>query len=154
MKNLIWLSTMTIAIATIAMPSLAQVPQSQISGNAPRISSTSGYRDAHMISVYTGDQPLSFITVRPPDFISVGERIEVTDQNGQVLAANIVRENNRIRINFAQTIQPQSTLRITFTDLVFAPEVAKSGIYNYEVAGGYPSFRQEISYGLARVQVY
>jgi hypothetical protein len=154
MKNLILLSTMSMAIATIAMPSLAQGQQARFRDIAPRISSTSGYSDAHTIRVYTGNQPLSFITVRPPDFISVGDWVQITDQNGEKIDVSLTREADRIRINFAQTVQPQTTLQITFTDLAFAPEVATSGIYLYDVAGGYPGFRQEIPLGLARVQVF
>lgn len=154
MKNLIWLSTLSIAIATTVLPSVAQGQQAQYSPSAPRISSTSGFSDAHSISVYTGEQPLSFITVRPPDYISVGNNIQISDQSGQAIESNISREGGMIRVNFAQPIPPQSTLRITFQDLAFSPQVARLGVYNYQVAGGYAAFRQEIPLGLARVQVF
>ncbi|AFY35426.1 DUF2808 domain-containing protein [Calothrix sp. PCC 7507] len=154
MKKLICFSTLSLAIATMSLPSVAQGQQAQYSPSAPRISSTNGYMDAHMISVYTGDQPLSFITVRPPDFISVGDRIQINDQSGQAIESNISREGNIIRVNFAQPIPPQTTLKITFADLSLSSGVVPIGVYNYEVAGGYPGFRQEIPYGLARVQVF
>jgi len=154
MKNLILLSTLSIAIATTVLPSVAQGQQAQYSPTAPRITGTNGYSDAQSISVYTGEQPLSFITVRPPDFISIGDRIQISDQSGQAIASNISREGDMIRINFAQPIPPQTTLEIKFHDLAFSSTVALNGVYNYEVAAGYADSRQEIPLGLARVQVF
>jgi hypothetical protein len=148
------LSALSIAIATTVLPSVAQGQQAQYSSNAPRISSTTGYSDAHIISVYTGEQPLSFITVRPPDFISIGDRIQISDQSGQAIESNISREGDMVRINFAQPIPPQTTLQITLLDLAVSPQVAISGVYNYEVTGGYADFKQQIPLGLARVQVF
>ncbi|MEA5569396.1 DUF2808 domain-containing protein [Anabaena sp. UHCC 0399] len=120
---------------------------------APRISRTSGFRDTHYISVYTGEQPLSYVVVRPSELVSINnDNISITDQSGQNIDANISTEGDRIRINFAQPITPGSTLQIAFRNL--AMDTPNRNFYLYELAGGHIGYRREIPYGFAQIQVF
>lgn len=129
-------------------------PSDQANYSAPQIKSTSALRDANYISLYTGSQPLAYVTILPPDYISIGENITVTDQSGQNIQANVTKEGEKIRINFAQPVAPGSTLEIALTDLAFGYPYPSKSTFNYELAGGYTGFNREIPYGLAQFQVY
>jgi len=153
MKKLIWFSTLSLAIAATSLPAVAQRQQIQYNLNAPRISSTSGYANTHYIKLYTGEQPLSYITVRPSELLTVGNRIDVKDQSGQKIPTNISRENDQIRIDFSQPVPPRSTLEIAFRDVALNTPTPRSTFY-YEISGGHIGFRRAIPYGLAQVQVY
>jgi hypothetical protein len=209
MKKLIWLSTVSLAIAATSLPVVAQTqdspqtpgtqspelqtpgerqtpgtqtpglqtpdtpapgtqtpgvqPETQIqqttpsadaSMGAPKIKGTSALRDANYISLYTGSQPLTYVTILPPDYIAIGDNITVTDQSGQNIQANVTREGEKVRINFAQPVAPGSTLEIALTDLAFGYPYPSKSTFNYELAGGYTGFNREIPYGLAQFQVY
>ncbi|HIK08461.1 MAG TPA: DUF2808 domain-containing protein [Trichormus sp. M33_DOE_039] len=120
---------------------------------APRISSTSGFSNAHYINVYTGEQPLSYVIVRPSELVSVNNSdIEVTDQSGQRINANISADGDRFRLNFDQPIPPGSTIKIAFRNLGF--DAPYRNFYLYELAGGYTGYQREIPYGFAQVQVF
>ncbi|MEJ1930904.1 DUF2808 domain-containing protein [Nostoc sp. NIES-2111] len=129
-------------------------PSDQANYSAPQIKSTSALRDANYISLYTGSQPLAYVTILPPDYISIGDSVTVTDQSGQNIQANVTKEGEKIRINFAQPVAPGSTLEIALTDLAFGYPYPSKSTFNYELAGGYTGFNREIPYGLAQFQVY
>lgn len=168
MPKLIWFSTLSLAIATTSLPAIAQTPTEPTvpteqpipstqpipyERTAPRISRTSGFSDTHYISLYTGEQPLSYVVVRPPQFVSVSNNnIDVTDQLGQKIDANITREGDKIRITFAQPVAPATTLQIALKNLGF--DTPNRSFYLYELAGGYTSYRREIPYGFAQVQIF
>ncbi|AUT00673.1 hypothetical protein CLI64_09835 [Nostoc sp. CENA543] len=195
MKKLIWFSTLSLAIATVSLPAIAQTqpvtpeqpvtpgqpitpeqpvtpgqpitpeqpvtpgqeyqsrPTMSDDRTAPRISRTSGFANTHQISVYTGEQPLSYVIVRPSELVSVNNNdIEVTDQSGQRLDANISPEGDRLRLTFAQPVPPGSTIQIAFRNLTF--NTLNRNFYLYELAGGYTGYQRTIPYGFAQVQVY
>ncbi len=154
MKKLICLSTLSLAIATINLPAIAQGQQIQYNQSAPRISSTSGLPDRHYISLYTGEQPLSSITIRPSDFMDLGENIRVTDEAGETIEAVVSKEEDMVRINFAQPIPPATTLEIAMMDVGFTPPMPAGQVFHYQVSGNHVGFMREIPYGLARVQVF
>ncbi|MBD2253559.1 hypothetical protein [Nostoc parmelioides] len=135
-----------------------QIPQTtpitQDSFGAPRIKHTSTSRTTNYISLYTGSQPLAYVTVLPQENISIGDNITVTDQSGQSINANVTREGERVRISFAQPVAPGSTLEIALTDLAFGYPYPSKSTFNYELAGGHIGFNREIPYGLAQFQVY
>ncbi|MBD2343250.1 DUF2808 domain-containing protein [Anabaena subtropica FACHB-260] len=128
-------------------------PIAQDRFSAPRIKGTSTFRDANYINLYTGSQPLAYVTILPPGYIAISDNIRVTDQSGQNIDANISREGDKIRINFAQPVAPGSTLEIALSDLAFAPPYPSLSNFNYELAGGHIGFNREIPYGLAQFQV-
>lgn len=188
MKKLIWLSTVSLAIAATSLPVVAQtqdspqtpglqtpntpVPGTQTPGvqpgtqmqqitpsanasmGAPKIKNTTALRDANYISLYTGSQPLAYVTVLPPDYVAIGDNITVTDQSGQNIQANVTREGEKVRINFAQPVAPGSTLEIALTDLAFGYPYPSKSTFGYELTGGHIGFSREIPYGLAQFQVY
>ncbi|WP_062294748.1 DUF2808 domain-containing protein [Nostoc piscinale] len=122
---------------------------------APRISSTSGYDSTHTITVYTGMQPLSYLIVRPSDALKVSNDIDVTDQSGRRVEANISRQDERmIRINFSQPVPPGTNLNIAFRNIDFANAFPNRSFVYYDVSGGYIGLSREVPYGLAQVQVY
>ncbi|BCL39184.1 hypothetical protein [Nostoc sp. MS1] len=129
-------------------------PSADATYSAPRIKGTSALRDANYISLYTGSQPLTYVTILPPDYISIGDNITVTDQSGQNIQAKVTREGDKVRVNFAQPVAPGSTLEIALTDLAFGYPYPSKSTFNYELAGGYTGFNREIPYGLAQFQVY
>ena len=154
MKKLISLSALTLAIATINLPAIAQGQQIQYNQSAPRISSTTGLPDRHYISLYTGEQPLSSITIRPSEFSDIGENIRVTDEAGETIEAEVSREEDRVKISFAQPVASGTTLEIAMMDLGFTPPMPAGQVFHYQVSGDHVGFQREIPYGLARVQVF
>jgi hypothetical protein len=204
MKKLIWFSTLSLAMATMSLPAVAQGQETQpntidrgtpgmnqpgqpntidggtpgmnqpgqpntidggtpgiiqpgrsdrFDSSAPRISSTTGLRDRHYISLYTGEQPLSHITIRPQRYMSIGENIQVMDQTGQRIDANVTREGDRYRVDFAQPIAADTKVEIGVRN--FASDPMPAGrVFLYEVSGGHVGFQRDIPYGLARVQVF
>ncbi len=154
MKKLISLSALTLAIATINLPAIAQGQQIQYNQSAPRISSTTGLPDRHYISLYTGEQPLSSITIRPSELIDLGENIRVTDEAGETIEAEVSREEDRVKISFAQPVASGTTLEIAMMDLGFTPPMPAGQVFHYQVSGDHVGFQREIPYGLARVQVF
>lgn len=139
-------------------PGTQQIPQTTPSADAsfgaPRIKHTSALRDANYISLYTGSQPLAYVTILPPGYITIGDNVKVTDQSGQNIQANVTREGQKVKINFAQPVAPGSTLEIALTDLAFGYPYPSKSTFGYELAGGHVGFSREIPYGLAQFQVY
>lgn len=129
-------------------------PSADANMGAPKIKNTTALRDANYISLYTGSQPLAYVTILPPEYIAIGDNITVTDQSGQSIQANVTREGERVRINFAQPVAPGSTLEIALTDLAFGYPYPSKSTFGYELAGGHVGFSREIPYGLAQFQVY
>lgn len=157
MKKLILLSTLSLAIATMSLPAVAQGQEVRSSERtAPRISSTTGLRDRHYISLYTGPQPLSSITLRPQNFMEIGENIQIIDESGQKIDANVSREGDRYRINFAQPVAADTKLELSMRNINvgFGPQMPAGQVFLYEVAGNHVGLQQEIPYGLAQVRVY
>ena len=154
MKKLICLSTLSLAIATMSVPAIAQGQQIQYDESAPRISSTSGLPDRHFISLYTGEQPLSSITIRPSDVMGIGENIQVTDESGQTIDAQVNTENDRVTINFAQPVAAGTTLEIAMMDLAFTEPMPAGRVFHYQVSGEHVGMAREIPYGVARIQVF
>ncbi|QLE58780.1 DUF2808 domain-containing protein [Nostoc sp. TCL26-01] len=140
--------------APVTPAPVTPTPQAQNNFGAPRISATSAERNANYITLYTGSQPLSYVTILPPDYINIGEKIEVSDQSGQKIDANVTKEGEKVKISFTQPVQPGSTLNIALMDLAFGPPIPSKSTFNYELAGGYTSYKQDIPYGLAQFQVY
>ncbi|MDB9316180.1 hypothetical protein [Nodularia spumigena] len=153
-KKLISLSTLSLAIATMNLPAIAQGQEIQYDKSAPRISSTTGLPDRHYIRLYTGEQPLSSITIRPSDFMDLGENIQVTDEAGETIAAEVSKEEDRVKISFAQPVASGTTLEIAMMDIGFAPPMPPGQVFHYQVSGDHVGFMREIPYGLARVQVF
>jgi hypothetical protein len=154
MKKLICLSTLSLAIATMGVPAIAQGQQIQYDESTPRISSTSGLPDRHFISLYTGEQPLSSITIRPSDFMDIGDNIQVTDEAGQTIDAQVSTEDDRVTINFAQPVAARTTLEIAMSDLAFSEPMPAGGVFHYQVSGEHVGFARAIPYGVARIQVF
>jgi hypothetical protein len=152
MKKLICLWTLSLAMASMGVPAIAQGQEIEYDQNAPRISSTTGLTDRHYISLYTGEQPLSSLTIRPSELMDVGENIEVTDQSGATVDAQVSREDDRLKINFDQPVASGTTLEIAIRDLGYVPMT--QGVFHYQVSGNHVGFVGEIPYGLARVEVY
>ncbi|WP_414551890.1 DUF2808 domain-containing protein [Anabaena sp. CCY 0017] len=154
MKKLICLSTLSLAIATMGLPAIAQGQQIQYDKSAPRISSTTGLPNRHYIRLYTGEQPLSSITIRPSDFMELGENIRVTDEAGETIEAEVSQEEDRVKISFAQPVASGTTLEIAMMDVEFAPPMPAGQVFHYQVYGNHVGLMREIPYGLARVQVF
>ncbi|TVP57053.1 MAG: DUF2808 domain-containing protein [Nodularia sp. (in: Bacteria)] len=154
MKKLICLSALSLAIATMGLPAIAQGQEVQYNQNAPRISSTSGLPDRHYISLYTGEQPLSSITIRPSEIMDLGDNIQVTDESGETIDAEVSREEDMVRINFAQPVPPATTLEIAMMDVGFAPPMPAGEVFHYQISGNHVGLMREIPYGVARVQVF
>ncbi|GAX35441.1 DUF2808 domain-containing protein [Nodularia sp. NIES-3585] len=154
MKKLICLSALSFAIATMGLPAIAQGQEIQYDQSAPRISSTTGLPDRHYISLYTGEQPLSSITIRPSEFMDLGENIQVTDEAGETIEAVVSKEEDMVKINFAQPIPPATNLEIAMMDLGLSPTMPAGEVFHYQVSGDHVGLMREIPYGLARVQVF
>ena len=154
MKKLICLSALSLAIATMSLPAMSQGQEIQYDQSAPRISSTTGLADSHYISLYTGEQPLSSITIRPSEFMDLGENIQVTDDAGETIDAEVSKEEDMVRINFAQPVPPATTVEIAMRDLGFALPIPAGGVFHYQVSGNHVGLQRDIPYGVARIQVY
>ncbi|MBD2596701.1 DUF2808 domain-containing protein [Nostoc spongiaeforme FACHB-130] len=155
MKRLILLSSLSVAIAATCLPAQAQRQDISYNNTAPRISSTSGYDSTHTITVYTGMQPLSYLIVRPSDALKVSNDIDVTDQSGRRVEANISRQDERmIRINFSQPVPPGTNLNIAFRNIDFTNAFPNRSFVYYDISGGHIGLSREVPYGLAQVQVY
>jgi hypothetical protein len=152
MKKLICLWTLSLAIASMGVPAIAQGQEIEYDQNAPRISGTTGLTDRHYISLYTGEQPLSSVTIRPSELMDIGDNIQVTDESGATIDAEVSREEDSLKINFAQPVASGTNLEIAIRDLGFVP--TPQGVFYYQVSGDHVGFAHEVPYGLARVEVY
>ncbi|MDB9540036.1 DUF2808 domain-containing protein [Anabaenopsis sp. FSS-46] len=152
MKKLICLWTLSLAIASMGVPAIAQGQEIEYDQNAPRISGTTGLTDRHYISLYTGEQPLSSVTIRPSELMDIGDNIQVTDESGATIDAEVSREEDSLKINFAQPVASGTNIEIAIRDLGFVP--TPQGVFHYQVSGDHVGFAREVPYGLARVEVY
>lgn len=180
MKNLIY-STIFALTTTIGLPIVAQAQDIEFDPSAARIVDTEIDRneDAHVITLYTGARPLSYVVLIPPEELDLSDDIEVVSEPGQILNAvavdldnvsrtynaNIANENDEIAIDeevnidqsidprvivtFANPIPARTTVQIALKDL--QPLVPNgNSFFNYQIAGKHVGLTEPIPYGLAR----
>jgi hypothetical protein len=157
MKNFIYATSFTLAIATIAGPAMAQrtAPERYLESEtrAPRIVDTNiNYSNrAHEFTLYTGAAPLNALVLTVPANANVGQNVRVTTENGEQINTNVTQEGGRLLVELEQPIPAETTYNVDvrgIRGLSLYPRVGPTTFF-YGVDGVHTGFSQPVPYGLA-----
>lgn len=95
MKNLMYSAILALGITTVGLPTVAQAQEVNYDPSASRIVETEIDRSdtAHVITLYTGARPLSYVMLTPPEDFDLTEDIEVMAEPGRIARAVAVDVN-------------------------------------------------------------
>ncbi|HBL11690.1 MAG TPA: hypothetical protein DD379_09820 [Cyanobacteria bacterium UBA11162] len=156
MKKLIYAATFTLVLASFA-------PAVQAAGSLPNakvphlVHSSAHPNDAlvpnatHHFEVHVQGKGLSELSIDLPQGVSIRNGIEVTNQSGQKINAEVSINDKKATVVFAQPVEPDTTLSINMQG-VKTP--GYSYTWQYRVYGKLVGINQEISLGSARIQTY
>jgi Protein of unknown function (DUF2808) len=170
MKKLGYFITASVAIAAILAP-IANAQQGtsylQRSDDATggvagivkadiRPSTSQSLGPAHRIQVYTGNQPLTQLTIQPLYNVRVDkDNIQVIEDesNGKLDATVTVDEQNKVTIAFAQPVPAEKVLEIRMFGLTPPNQVFPKSLA-YSVNGSYEGMSQTMPFGVVQVRTY
>jgi hypothetical protein len=103
----------------------------------------------HHFEVHVKGQPISALSVELPEFIRIGDSIEVTDGSNQKIDAKVAIEDKKATLAFAQPVAPDTTLSIKMKGIDAKSYIQK--ILLYRVNTTVADMNQEMSIGVARI---
>lgn len=121
-----------------------------------RPSTSQSLGPAHRIQVYTGNQPLTQLTIQPLYNVRVDENnIQVIEDesNGKLDATVTVDEQNKVTIAFAQPVPPEKVLEIRMFGLTPPNQFFPKSLA-YSVNGSYEGMSQTMPFGVVQVRTY
>ena len=158
MKN--WINTLALTLVMISPFSnaLASNPNdAQIShlGDSSASPNQSVFSDAtHQFEVHVAGQEISELAIQLPEGVSINSGIDVKTKSGAKVPATVSVNEGKARLAFSQPIAPGATILVSMKG-VKTPFYASNGYtWNYKVFATKVGMKEEISLGLAQVQIH
>lgn len=106
----------------------------------------------HFIDVKVEGNPISQLTIDFPNGLKVAQGIKVAARSKQLVKATVSMNGNSSTINFAQPVQPGTTLKIALRGV--RGSVNNDDIWSYLISVRYVGETEAIPIGTARIQTY
>lgn len=154
MKNLIYAAAFTLVFASSVPAALATgKPEdtrfSHLIDGAAYPNNASSRNATHQFEVHVQGKALSELSINLPQSVSIGRGIEVTNQSGQEVAAEVSVNDRKATVIFSQPVPPGTVLSVSMRG------VDTGGIDNtwqYRVNAKKVGLTTELSLGSARIQ--
>jgi hypothetical protein len=154
MKKLIYAAAFTLAITSLAQAGWAdgsvpdaKVPHFTHSGAHPNNARLQG--STHHFEVHVQGKALSQLSIDLPEDVSISRGIEVTDQSGQEVAAEVSINDRKATVAFSQPVAPDTTLSVKMRGIT-TPGYPETWLY--QVYAKLVDVNAEIPLGSARIQ--
>ncbi|BAZ18561.1 hypothetical protein NIES4071_104460 (plasmid) [Calothrix sp. NIES-4071] len=125
--------------------------KASLSGGVAFPSSISFQGATHQFKLDVQTQPVSELVIKLPYGVSINKGIEVKNQSGKKIDAQIAVNNQTATLIFSQPVEPQTTLIV---DMRGVNTSLRSHIWLYQVYGKMPNLTTEIPLGTVRIQTY
>lgn len=156
MKRLIYATTLTLAIVSLAP--VAQAFGSLRDSNFPHLGNGGASPNnaripyaTHYFEIHVQGKALSELSIDLPEGVSIPKKIEVKNQLGQKIDANVSINKRTATIAFAQPVSPETTLSINMRGINTS---GYSKTWVYQVYGKMAGLTSQIALGPAWVQTY
>ncbi|WP_414567997.1 hypothetical protein [Nostoc sp. CCY 9925] len=121
-------------------------------GNGVAFPSTVGFPGAtHEFQVHVQGQSLSELAIDLPDGVSINKGIEIQNQSGKKIDAQVSVNNQTATVIFSQSVEPQTTLLVKLQGVNTS---FRNHVWLYRVYGKMPNLTAQIPLGTARIQTY
>ena len=155
MKNLFYAATITLVLASLFPTAQARnLMDYNVThlGSSAAIPNNARFQGAtHKLDVYVKVQALSSLSIDLPEDISIRRGIEVKNQSGQKIEADVSINNRKATVVFSQPVPPETKLSINMRD-VTTP--GYDHIWLYRVYGKMVGANAEIPLGTAWIPTY
>jgi hypothetical protein len=106
----------------------------------------------HFIDIKVEGNPISQLTIGFPTGLRIAQGIKVTARSKQSVNATVSMNGNSSTINFAQPVQPGTTLKIALRGVTAQSNV--NDLWLYPISVRYINETENIPIGTARIQTY
>ena len=106
----------------------------------------------HFIDVKVEGNPISQLTIGFPNGLKVARGIKVAGRSKQPVNATVSMNGSSSTINFAQPVQPNTTLKIALRGVT--AQSNEDDIWFYPISVRYIGETENIPIGTARIQTY
>ncbi|PMB10720.1 DUF2808 domain-containing protein [Fischerella thermalis CCMEE 5273] len=156
MRNLIYTGAAFVIVAAFISAAYAKdnIGNSDVSHLESGVAypSSIGFQGAtHEFKVHVQGQPLKELVIDLPEFLSISKGIEVKNQSGEKIDAQVSVNNRTATVVFSQPVEPQTTLLV---ELQGVNTSIRNHIWLYRVYGKMPNLTAQIPLGTVRIQTY
>lgn len=157
MQKLIYAATFTFMLVS-SIPSAYAGGSSRSDAKVPHILESGAYPNSastpyatHHFTIHVQGKSLSELSIDLPEYVSILQGIEVTNQSGQKIDAKVSVNNRIATIVFSKSVQPDTTLSI---EMKGVNTLGIDNTWHYRVYGKMVGINEEIPLGTARIQTY
>jgi hypothetical protein len=158
MKNLINTFALTLVMTSPLSIALASNPNDAKMSHLGSSSATpnqSVFSDAtHQFEVHVSGKEISELVIQLPEGVSISRGVDVKTKSGTKVPANVSINEEKARLVFSQPVAPGVSILVSMKG-VETPFYASNGhTWHYKVFATKVGMKEEISLGLARVDIY
>ncbi|OKH36156.1 hypothetical protein NIES2119_17700 [[Phormidium ambiguum] IAM M-71] len=155
MKNLVYATTITLVLASLFPTAQARnLMDYNVThlGDSAAIPNNARIQGAtHQLDVYVKVQALSSLSIDLPEDISIRRGIEVKNQSGQKIEADVSINNRKAKVVFSQPVPPETKLSINMRGVITP---GYDHIWLYRIYGKMVGANAEIPLGTAWIPTY